>query len=146
MKMPHSGQTGSGWRDPSDLICSSQPGSFRVRVFRAEISWLRGAERHESIKVFRRGRGVHLKQVADGISVVEICRKAGISQATNFNWKKKYNGLLPTEMHSLKLLEDKSAKSRKLVADLSLDRKMLQDVIRQNPQACSQAQVGRCGL
>ena len=43
-----------------------------------------------------------LKQGNDGVPVAEICRKAGISQATYFNWKKKYDGLLPTEMRRLK--------------------------------------------
>ena len=71
-----------------------------------------------------------LKQGADGIAVAEICRRVGISQATYFNWKKKYDGLLPTEMKRLKQLEDENSKLRKLVADLSLDREMLQDVIR----------------
>ena len=61
--------------------------------------------------------------------MTDICRKAGISQATYFNWKKKYDGLLPTDMR-LKLLEDENTKLRKLVADLWLDREMLQDVIR----------------
>ena len=70
------------------------------------------------------------KQGADGHPVAEICRKAGISEATYFNWKKKYDGLLPTEMRRLKQLEDENAKLRKLVTDLSLDREMLQDVIR----------------
>ena len=70
-----------------------------------------------------------LKQ-GDGFPVAEICRRAGISQATYFNWKKKYDGLLPTEMKRLKQLEDENSKLRKLVADLSLDREMLQDVIR----------------
>lgn len=51
-----------------------------------------------------------LKQVADGVPVADICRKAGISQATYFNWKKKYDGLLPTEMRRLKLLEDENSK------------------------------------
>lgn len=71
-----------------------------------------------------------LKQGADGIPVEEICRRAGISQATYFNWKKKYDGLLPTEMRRLKQLEDENGKLKKLLADLSLDREMLQDVIR----------------
>ena len=71
-----------------------------------------------------------LKQGADGIPVAEICRRTGISQATYFNWKKKYEGLLPAEMRRLKQLEDENAKLRKLVADLALDREMLQDVIR----------------
>ncbi len=62
--------------------------------------------------------------------VAEICRRAGISQATYFNWKKKYDGLLPTEMKRLKQLEDENGRLRKLVADLSLDREILQDVIR----------------
>ena len=71
-----------------------------------------------------------LKQGADGIPVADICRKAGISQATYFNWKKKYDGLLPDEIRRLKQLEDENGKLKKLVADLSLDREMLQDVIR----------------
>jgi putative transposase len=71
-----------------------------------------------------------LKQGRDGMPVAEICRKAGISQATYFNWKKKYEGLTPPEMRRLKLLEEENAKLKKLVADLSLDREMLQDVIR----------------
>ena len=71
-----------------------------------------------------------IKQGEEGTPVAEICRKAGISQATYFNWKKKYAGLLPTEMKRLKQLEDENGKLRKLVADLSLDKEMLQDVIR----------------
>jgi putative transposase len=62
--------------------------------------------------------------------VADICRKAGIGQATYFNWKKKYDGLLPTAMRRLKRLEDENAKLRKVVADLSLDKEMPQDVIR----------------
>jgi putative transposase len=71
-----------------------------------------------------------LKQGADGMPVADLCRKAGISQATYFNWKKRYDGLLPTEMRRLKQLEDENGKLKKLVAELSLDREMLQDVIR----------------
>ena len=71
-----------------------------------------------------------IKQGEDGTPVVEICRKAGISQATYFSWKKKYAGLLPTEMKRLKQLEDENARLKKIVADLTLDREMLQDVIR----------------
>lgn len=71
-----------------------------------------------------------LKQGEQGTPVAEICRKAGISQATYFNWKKKYAGLLPTEMKRLKQLEDENGRLKKIVADLTLDREMLQDVIR----------------
>lgn len=71
-----------------------------------------------------------LKHGDDGVPVAEICRKAGISQATYFNWKKKYAGLLPDEMRRLKALEDENGRLKKIVADLTLDREMLQDVIR----------------
>lgn len=71
-----------------------------------------------------------IKQGEDGTAVAEICRKVGISQATYFNWKKRYAGLLPTEMKRLKQLEDESSRLKKIVADLTLDREMLQDVIR----------------
>ena len=66
-----------------------------------------------------------IKQGEDGTSVAEICRKAGISQATYFNWKKKYAGLLPTEMKRLKQLEDENSRLKKIVADLTLDREMV---------------------
>ncbi|CAA7622148.1 Insertion element ISR1 uncharacterized 10 kDa protein A3 [Magnetospirillum sp. LM-5] len=71
-----------------------------------------------------------LKQGADGIPVAEICRKAGISQATDFNWKRKYDGLLPTEMRRLRQLEEENSQLKRIVADLTLDKEMLQDVIR----------------
>ena len=71
-----------------------------------------------------------IKQGEEGTPVAEICRKAGISQATYFNWKKKDAGLLPTEMKRLKQLEDENSRLKKIVADLTLDREMLQDVIR----------------
>ena len=71
-----------------------------------------------------------LKQGEEGTPVAEICRKAGISQATYFSWKKKYAGLLPTEMKRLKQLEDENGRLKKIVANLTLDREMLQDVIR----------------
>jgi putative transposase len=71
-----------------------------------------------------------LKQGDEGVTVAEICRKAGISQATYFNWRKKYAGLLPPEMKRLKQLEEENARLKKIVADLTLDREMLQDVIR----------------
>lgn len=71
-----------------------------------------------------------MEQGADGYPVAEICRKAGISEATYFNWRKKYDGLLPDEMRRLQMLEDENAKLKKLVADLSLDKAMLKDVLR----------------
>jgi putative transposase len=70
-----------------------------------------------------------LKQAEDGAAVAEVCRKAGISQATYFNWKKKYAGLMPSEMKRLRQLEEENAKLKRIVADLSLDKAMLQDVL-----------------
>ena len=71
-----------------------------------------------------------VKQGNEGTTVSEICRKAGISQATYFNWKKKYEGLMPSEMRRLRDLEDENNRLKRIVADLTLDREMLQDVIK----------------
>lgn len=71
-----------------------------------------------------------LQQGEEGVPVAEICRKSGISQATYFNWRKKYGGLLPDEMRRLKALEDENNRLKKIVADLTLDREMLKDVIK----------------
>ena len=71
-----------------------------------------------------------IRQGEEGTPVAEICRKAGISQATNFNWKKKYAGLMPSEMKRLRELEEENGRLKRIVADLSLDKEMLQDVIK----------------
>ena len=71
-----------------------------------------------------------LKQVEEGTSVAEVCRKAGIAEATFYNWRKKYAGLMPSQMKRLKQLEEENSKLKRLVADLSLDKVMLQDVIK----------------
>jgi putative transposase len=59
-----------------------------------------------------------------------VRRKAGISLQTYYRWRKKYGGLMPSEMKRLKLLEEENARLKKLVADLSLDKAMLQDVVK----------------
>ena len=69
------------------------------------------------------------KQVELGTSVEEVCRKLGISDATFYNWRKKYGGLGPSELRRLRQLEEENTKLKKLVADLSLDKLMLQDVL-----------------
>ena len=71
-----------------------------------------------------------VKQGEEGVPVSEICRKAGISDATCYNWKKKYSGMLPSEMKRLRELEDENNRLKRIVADLTLDREMLQDVIK----------------
>ena len=70
-----------------------------------------------------------LRQAQDGAPVAEVCRKAGISDATFYNWRKKYGGLAPSEMRRLRQLEEENAKLKRIVADLSLDKAMLQDVL-----------------
>ena len=74
-------------------------------------------------------RAFILKQGADSHSVAEICRKAGISEATYSNWKKKCYGLLPDEMRRLKQLEDENAKLKRLLADAMLDNVVLKDLL-----------------
>ncbi len=83
-----------------------------------------------------------LKQGDEGVSVAEICRKAGISQATYFNWKKKYAGMLPPEMKKLKQFEDENARLKKIVAELTLDREMCRMSFGESSKACSQAGDG----
>ena len=73
-----------------------------------------------------------LKQAELGTSVEEVCRKMGISDATFYNWRKKYGVLGPSEVRRLKQLEEENAKLKRLVADLSLDKAMLQDVLSKN--------------
>ena len=71
-----------------------------------------------------------LQQAESGTSVEEISRKMGISQATFFRWKKVYGGLMPSEVRKLKQLQEANARLRKLVADLTLDKEMLTEVIK----------------
>jgi len=70
-----------------------------------------------------------LKQAELGTPVAEVCRKMGISEATFYLWKKKYGGLGPSELRRLRQLEEENFKLKQLVADLSLDKIMLQDVL-----------------
>ena len=71
-----------------------------------------------------------LKQAETGTRVEEVCHKFGISQATFYAWKKKYGGLGVSELRRLKQLEAENARLKRLVADLSLDKEMLQEVVR----------------
>jgi len=71
-----------------------------------------------------------LKQSETGIAVSEVCRKMGVSEATFYNWKKKYGGLGVPELRRLRQLEEENSKLRSIVADLTLDKQMLQDVLK----------------
>ncbi len=70
-----------------------------------------------------------LRQAETGTRVEEICRKMGISDATFYTWRKKFGGLGVSELRRLRQLEEENRKLKQLVADLSLDKAMLQDVI-----------------
>ena len=70
-----------------------------------------------------------MRQAETGTRVVEVCRKLGISDATFYNWKKKYGGLGVSELRRLKQLEEENRQLKRMVADLSLDKQMLQDVL-----------------
>ena len=73
-----------------------------------------------------------LRQADSGVKIEEVCRKLGISEATFHNWKKKYGGLGIAELRKLKQLEEENQRLKQLVADLSLDKQMLQDVLKKN--------------
>ncbi len=70
-----------------------------------------------------------LRQAESGTRVAEVCRKMGIAEQTFFRWKKKYGGLGVSELRRLKQLEEENRQLKRLVADLTLDKQMLQDVL-----------------
>lgn len=71
-----------------------------------------------------------LRQVEAGTAVEEVCRKLGVSEATFYRWKKKYGSLGVSELRELRQLRDENRKLKGLVADLSLDKTILQEAIR----------------
>jgi putative transposase len=71
-----------------------------------------------------------LQQAESGTAIAEICRKLGISEQTFYRWKKRYGGLMPSEVRKMRQLEDENGRLKRIVADLSLDKEMLQEVIR----------------
>jgi putative transposase len=71
-----------------------------------------------------------LRQTENGTAVEEVCRKLGVSEATFYRWKKQFAGTGVVEIRRLKQLEEENAKLKRLVADLSLDKTTLQEVLR----------------
>ena len=71
-----------------------------------------------------------LKQAETGVPVQEVCRKMGISEPTFYNWKRKFSGLGTAELRRLRQLEDENLRLKQVVADLTLDKQMLQDVLK----------------
>ena len=70
-----------------------------------------------------------LRQAESDTRVAEVCRKMGIAEQTFFRWKKKYGGLGVSELRCLRQLEEENRQLKRLVADLTLDKQMLQDVL-----------------
>jgi putative transposase len=70
-----------------------------------------------------------LKQVEGGVPVGDVCRQAGVSEQTFYRWKKVYGGMLPGEAREVKQLREENARLKRVVADLTLDKVMLQDVV-----------------
>lgn len=70
-----------------------------------------------------------LKQAETGTPIKEVIRKMGITEQTFYRWNKKYGGMMPSDLKRLRQLEEENRQLKKLVADLSLDKQMLQDVL-----------------
>jgi len=73
-----------------------------------------------------------VKESEIGVKNVDICRKYGISEQTFYNWENKYGGMDVSDAMRLKVLEDENRKLKGLVADLSLDNKILKDLLGKN--------------
>ena len=73
-----------------------------------------------------------LRQVEGGTTVGEVCRKLGVSEQTFYRWKRKYAGIGVAELRRLRQVEDENRRLKQLVADLTLDRQMLQEALRKN--------------
>jgi putative transposase len=71
-----------------------------------------------------------LRQAETGTPVTEVCRAMGVTEQTYYRWKKQYGGLGVNEIRRLRLLEEENRRLKQLVADLSLDKLMLQDVLQ----------------
>ncbi|KQU20749.1 Hin recombinase [Methylobacterium sp. Leaf94] len=71
-----------------------------------------------------------LRQAENGVTVDEVCRRMGVSEPTFYHWKKLFVGMGVPKVRRLKQPEDKNGKLKRLVADLTLDRSMLQDVLK----------------
>jgi putative transposase len=71
-----------------------------------------------------------LRQAEQGTSAAEVCRKLGVSEATFYAWKKRYAGMGIAELRRVRQLEDENRRLKQVVADLTLDKQMLQEVLQ----------------
>ena len=76
-----------------------------------------------------------LRQAEGGTRVADICREHGVSEATFYVWKKKYGSLALNELRELRQLREENAKLKRLVADLSLDQHILQEIVQKSSKA-----------
>ena len=74
-----------------------------------------------------------LKQVEAGVPVAEVCRKYGVAQQTYYRWRSKFGELAPSEVRRLKELETENRRMKSIIADLTLDKEILQDALRKKP-------------
>jgi putative transposase len=82
-----------------------------------------------------------LREAEGGSRVADICREHGVSEATFYIWKKKYSGLGLSELRELRQLREENSKLKHLVADLSLDRQILQEIVQKSYEASSSARA-----
>ncbi|UCF68757.1 MAG: transposase [Acidobacteriota bacterium] len=85
-----------------------------------------------------------LRQVETGTAVVEVCRKLGVSEQTFYRWKKRFGGLGVSELRELRQLREENRRLKRMVADLSLDKQMVREVIEKSSE--SGAQKGAFGV
>src|ERR1700722_4729238 len=102
----------------------------------ASLSCQGGVLRRRELGTMKRSRftdeqiAYALRQAESGTAVADVCRQIGISEATFYIWKKKYANLGTTELRELRLLREENAKLKRLVADLSLDKHILGEIVR----------------
>jgi len=89
-----------------------------------EENWDMGRKGHSEEEILR-----ILREAESGETVVEVCRKHGVSQQSFYLWKKKFAGLGLSELRELRQLREENGKLKRLVADLSLDRHILQEIV-----------------
>src|ERR1700722_18028958 len=86
-----------------------------------------------------------LKQYESGDKVADICRKLGVSEATFYTWKKQYTGLGVQELRELPQLREENGRLKRLVADLSMDRQILQEIVKKKLEVESAVHAGAMG-
>jgi putative transposase len=106
-----------------------------VKTDRSVIPKRAGEAGQRSAQMPRKGRSneeiVHaLHQVEGGEKVTEVCRRLGVSEQTFYRWKKQFTGLGLQELRELRSLRHENSKLKRVVADLTLDRHILQEIVR----------------